>query len=80
MVKEKTSFKLLNQLGREVLGEKVKISLNPGSHEGRHEQRGKTDRQRQRQQKALKHPLVTEALEIFGGEIVEVRVGPDKGK
>ncbi|UCE82267.1 MAG: DNA polymerase III subunit gamma/tau [Deltaproteobacteria bacterium] len=80
MVKEKTSFKLLNRLGREVLGEKVKISLNPGSHEGRHEQRGKTDRQRQRQQKALKHPLVTEALEIFGGEIVEVRVGPDKGK
>jgi DNA polymerase-3 subunit gamma/tau len=80
MVKEKTSFKLLNQLGREVFGEKVKISLNPGSHAGRHEQRGKTDLQRQRQQKALKHPLVTEALEIFGGEIVEVRVGPDKGK
>ena len=80
MVKERTCFKLLDQLGREVFGEKMKISLNPGSHEGRHEQRGKTDRQRQRQQKALKHPLVVEALEIFGGEIVEVRVGPDKGK
>jgi len=28
----------------------------------------------------LKHPLVTEALEIFGGEIVEVKVGPEKRK
>jgi hypothetical protein len=67
-------------LAREVFGERVKISLKAGGEELRREQRQKTDRERQQQQEALKHPLVTEALEIFGGEIVEVRVGPEKGK
>jgi hypothetical protein len=42
------------------------------------ERRAQTDRQRRLRQKALRHPLVVEALEIFGGEVVEVRIGPDK--
>ena len=80
MVKERESFGLLSRLAREIFGERVKVTLKVGSEEIRREQRLKTDRQRLQQQKALKHPLVTEALEIFGGEIVEVRVGPDKKK
>ncbi|NIQ89831.1 MAG: hypothetical protein GWN93_12635, partial [Deltaproteobacteria bacterium] len=80
MVKERESFGLLSRLAREIFGERVKVTLKVGSEEIRREQRQKTDRQRVQQQKALKHPLVTEALEIFGGEIVEVRVGPEKGK
>ena len=80
MVKERESFGLLNRLAREIFGEQVKVTLKVGSEEIRREQRQKTDRQRVQQQKALKHPLVTEALEIFGGEIVEVRVGPEKEK
>jgi DNA polymerase-3 subunit gamma/tau len=80
MVKERESFALLNRLAREVFGEKVRIFLNAGGEEDRREQRVRTDRQRQQQQKALKHPLVSEALEIFGGEIVDVKVGPEKKK
>jgi len=80
MVKERESFGLLNQVAREIFGEEITITLRAGSEEIRREQRGKTDKQRLQQQKALKHPLVTEALEIFGGEIVEVRVGPKKSK
>ena len=80
MVKERECFGLLSRLAREIFGERVKVSLTVGSEEIRREQRLKTDRQRVQQQKALKHPLVTEALEIFGGEIVEVKVGPEKGK
>jgi len=80
MVKDRESFGLLNRVAREIFGDEIKISLKAGGEEIRREQRGKTDRQRLRQQKALKHPLVTEALEIFGGEIVEVKVGPNKGK
>jgi len=80
MVKEKESFALLNRLVREVFGKQLKISLKVGGKEHRRQQRGKTSRQRQQQQKALKHPLVTEALEIFGGEIIEVKVGPEKSK
>ena len=80
MVKERESFGLLSRLAREIFGEQVNVTLTVGSEEIRREQRLKTDRQRVQQQKALKHPLVTEALEIFGGEIVEVKVGPEKGK
>ena len=80
MVKERESFGLLNRVSREIFGEKMKISLIAGGEEIRRKQKGKTDRQRLQQRKALKHPLVTEALEIFGGEIVEVKVGPEKGK
>jgi hypothetical protein len=80
MVKERESFGLLNRVAREIFGEEIKISLKAGGEEIRRKQRGKTDRQRLQQQKALKHPLVTEALEIFGGEIVEVKVGPKKSK
>ena len=80
MVKERESFGLLSRLAREIFGERVKVTLTVGSEEIRRQQRLKTDRQRVQQQKALKHPLVTEALEIFGGEIIEVKVGPEKGK
>ncbi len=80
MVNEKENVGLLRRLGRELFGEPVKFSLNAGGQRGRNEQRAKTDRQRRQQQKALKHPLVTEALEIFGGEIVDVRVGSEKPK
>jgi len=80
MVNDKENVGLLKRLGRELFGEPVKFSLNAGGREGRNQQKAKTDRQRRQQQKALKHPLVTEALEIFGGEIVDVRVGPEKSK
>ena len=78
MVKERESFGLLKKVAQEIFGGEIKISLKAIDEETRREQRGKTDRQRLRQQKALKHPLVTEALEVFGGEIVEVKVGPKK--
>ena len=80
MVNEKENVGLLKRLGRELFGEPVKFSLNAGGREGRNQQKAKTARQRRQQQKALKHPLVTEALEIFGGDIVDVRVGPEKPK
>ena len=78
MVKERESFGFLKKVAQEIFGGKTKISLKAVDEETRREQRGKTDRQRLQQQKALKHPLVTEALEVFGGEIVEVKVGPKK--
>ena len=80
MVRERESFGLLNRLTREIFGEEIKLSLKAGGEKIRRQQRGKTDKQRLQEQKALKHPLVTEALEIFGGEIVEVKVGPKKVK
>jgi hypothetical protein len=56
----------------------VEISVAGGEREDKSERRAATDRQRRLRQKALRHPLVNEALEIFGGQVVEVKIGPDK--
>jgi DNA polymerase-3 subunit gamma/tau len=78
MVMERENMALLQALGREVLGSHVEISVVTGGREGKSERRAETERSRHLRQKALRHPLVTDALEIFGGEIVDVRLGPDK--
>jgi DNA polymerase-3 subunit gamma/tau len=78
LVTERENMALLQTLGREVLGSQVEISVAGGGREGMSERRVATDRQRRLRQKALRHPLVNEALEIFGGQVVEVKIGPDK--
>lgn len=78
LAKERENLGLLQALGKELGGERFKITLHAGGPQARQERRAQNHRQRSLQQKALKHPLVAEALEIFGGEIVEVRVGPEK--
>ncbi|UCG11823.1 MAG: hypothetical protein JSU72_15055, partial [Deltaproteobacteria bacterium] len=80
MVRERGSLALLERLGREVFGQQTNFSLSAGGSQVKDKQQTQTGLQRQLRQKALKHPLVAEALEIFGGEIVEVRVGPEKEK
>jgi DNA polymerase-3 subunit gamma/tau len=78
LVTERENMVLLQTLTREVLGPQVEISVAGGGREGMSERRAATDRQRRLRQKALRHPLVNEALEIFGGQVVEVKIGPDK--
>ncbi|HVO84800.1 MAG TPA: DNA polymerase III subunit gamma/tau [Syntrophobacteria bacterium] len=78
LVTERENMALLQSLGREILGPQVEISVAGGRREEMSERRAATDRQRRLRQKALRHPLVTEALEIFGGEVVDVKIGPDK--
>jgi DNA polymerase-3 subunit gamma/tau len=78
MVMEQENMALLQALGREVLGPHVEISVIAGGREGKSERRAETERYRHLRQKALRHPLVADALEIFGGEIVDVRLGSDK--
>ena len=78
LVTERENMALLQTLGREILGPQVEISVAGGGREGTSERRAATDRQRRLRQKALRHPLVNEALEIFGGQVVEVKIGPDK--
>jgi DNA polymerase-3 subunit gamma/tau len=78
LITERENMVLLQTLGREVLGRQAEISVAGGGREGMSERRAATDRQRRLRQKALRHPLVNEALEIFGGQVVEVKIGPDK--
>ena len=78
LVTERENMALLQTLGREILGPQAEIAVAGGGREGMSERRAATDRQRRLRQKALRHPLVNEALEIFGGQVVEVKIGPDK--
>jgi DNA polymerase-3 subunit gamma/tau len=78
MVMEKENLAVFHRLAGEVFGEPARFSLCAGSRHEQDRHRADLDRERKRQQEALKHPLVTEALELFGGEIVEVRTGPEK--
>jgi DNA polymerase-3 subunit gamma/tau len=78
MVTERENMALLQTLGREVLGPQVEISVIASGREGATERRAETERYRRLRRQALRHPLVADALEIFGGEIVDVRLGPDK--
>jgi DNA polymerase-3 subunit gamma/tau len=78
LVTERENMALLQTTGREILGPQVEISVAGGGREGMSERRAATDRQRRLRQKALRHPLVNEALEIFGGQVVEVKIGPEK--
>jgi DNA polymerase-3 subunit gamma/tau len=78
MVMERENMALLQALGREVLGSHVEISVIAGGNKGVSERRAETEQYRRLRQQALRHPLVADALEIFGGEIVDVRLGPDK--
>ena len=78
LVTERENMALLQTLAREILGPQAEIAVAGGGREGMSERRAATDRQRRLRQKALRHPLVNEALEIFGGQVVEVKIGPDK--
>ncbi|MBW2070429.1 MAG: DNA polymerase III subunit gamma/tau [Deltaproteobacteria bacterium] len=77
MVSDSENLALLRSLVQDLYGRNVRITLKEESQEVRRSGRAQTDLQRQLHRQALKHPLVLEALEVFGGEIVEVRTDAD---
>ncbi|MBW1982691.1 MAG: DNA polymerase III subunit gamma/tau [Deltaproteobacteria bacterium] len=77
MVSDSENLALLRSLVQDLYGRNVRITLKEESQEVRRSGRAQTDLQRQLHRQALKHPLVLEALEVFGGEIVEVRTDTD---
>jgi len=75
LVREPENLELLRRAASAELGEQARVSMRIGSKPAPGTQ-GEATRKRSRalRQQALKHPMVAEALDVFGGEIVEVRV------
>jgi DNA polymerase-3 subunit gamma/tau len=62
---------VLQQVCTEVFGHKQNIRLTVSKSLGDHHQKKKDN---QLKQKALDHPLVADAIEIFDGKLVDVKV------
>ena len=71
MIKREKNMAILQQVCTQVFGEKHQIRLTAGKSGGDHSKKKKDN---QLKQKALDHPLVADAIEIFDGKLVDVKV------
>jgi DNA polymerase-3 subunit gamma/tau len=72
MIKREKNMVVLQQVCTEVFGHKQDIRLTVSKLPGDHNLKKKKDNQLK--QKALSHPLVADAIEIFDGKLVDVKV------
>jgi len=71
MIQREKNMVVLQQVCTEMLGHKQNIRLTASKSMGDHNQKKKDN---QLKQKALDHPLVADAIEIFDGKLVDVKV------
>jgi DNA polymerase-3 subunit gamma/tau len=71
MIQREKNMAILNQVCMEVFGHTQKIQLSASNSMDGHNQKKKDN---QLKQKAISHPLVADAIEIFDGKLVDVKV------
>ncbi len=71
MIQREKNKAVLQQVCTEVFGHKQNIRLTASKSMGDHNQKKKNN---QLKQKALSHPLVADAIEIFDGKLIDVKV------
>ena len=71
MIQREKNMAVIQQVSTDVFGEKQKIRLTASKSRGDRSQKKKDN---QLKQKALDHPLVADAIEIFDGKLVDVKV------
>ena len=72
MIQREKNMAVLQQVCTAVFGDKQNIQLSVSDTMDDHKNRKKKDNQLK--QKALDHPLVADAIEIFDGKLVDVKV------
>ena len=72
MIQRDKNMAILKQVCTEVFGPDPKIRLSTSTSMGGHTQKKKKDKQLK--QEAISHPLVADAIEIFEGKLVDVKV------
>jgi hypothetical protein len=65
-------MEILRQVFKEVYGQQQNIQLTLSSSKGGHSHKKKGDSQLK--QKAISHPLVADAIEIFDGKLIDIKV------
>jgi DNA polymerase-3 subunit gamma/tau len=68
MIQREKNMAILNQVCAEIFGHTQNIQLSASNSMGGHNQKKKDN---QLKQKAISHPLVADAIEIFDGKLVE---------
>ena len=71
MIQREKNMAVLQQVCADIFGEKQKIRLTASKSRGDHSQKKKDN---QLKQKALDHPLVADAIEIFDGKLADVKI------
>lgn len=72
-VRRDKSLKILNQIGTAYFGRPLRVNVTARVAQAGNKQ-GKKDEKNQRKNEAVRHPLVGEAIEIFGGKVVDVKL------
>jgi DNA polymerase-3 subunit gamma/tau len=72
MIQREKNMMILQQVCREVFDRKQHIRLSASKSMGGHNHQKKKDNQLK--QKALSHPLVADAIEIFDGKLIDVKL------
>jgi len=72
MIQRDNNMALLKQVCAKVCGQQQDVQLTLSSSMGGHRKKKKKDNQRK--QKAISHPLVADAIDIFGGKLVDIKV------
>ena len=71
MIQREKNMAILNQVCAEVFGHNQNIQLSASNSMGGYNQKKKDN---QLKQKAISHPLVADAIDIFDGKLVDVKV------
>jgi DNA polymerase-3 subunit gamma/tau len=77
MIQREKNMVLLKKVFTKYLGEAKQIVLNSRADPNQDSQK-KKNKNNKLKQEALHHPLVADAIEIFDGKLIDVKVGPGK--
>jgi DNA polymerase-3 subunit gamma/tau len=72
MIQREKNLTVLKQISENVFGSRQDIRFSGGNPVGEHGRKKKNDNQLK--QNALNHPLVADAIEIFEGKLLEVKI------
>ena len=73
MIQREKNMGVLQQVCADVLGSRKDIRLAPGTKPDDNYQKKKSH-DNELKKKALSHPLVADAIEIFDGKLIEVKI------
>jgi DNA polymerase-3 subunit gamma/tau len=71
MIQRDKNMAVLKQVCTDVLGSRHKVQLKAGDSG---EDKSQKKKDNQLKQKAISHPLVAEAIEIFDGKLIDVKI------
>jgi DNA polymerase-3 subunit gamma/tau len=75
-IKRKDSMKMLADVCSTCLGRQVRLSIREGSKKDLQDSKKKKTENERLKQAMLDHPLVADAIEIFEGKLVDVKIDP----